>query len=465
MLGSTCFEHWSLKGAKLKTVFVIGAGPAGMFAAQKIAQGGHEVIILNRDIKPGGLAEYGIYPTKDKMKIGLRKQFAKVLSLPNVHYFGHVQVSSQAAVTIDDLRQFSPAAIVFAVGAQGTKKLGLPGETAKGVYAAKDFVYSYNLLPPFTAHDFSTGKRVAIIGMGNVMVDIARWLMIDAPQKTAEEVIVVARRGPFEAKFDKKEFDYIEEFLDRQAFDEELRRIQPQLASVGQDISKLAQETFPVLAKPTAEHPQCKPRLRFRFLCSPQAIHGDTSGRIDRLTVTENVLSERDGNIACKATDRTADLEVDTMIFAIGDVADPAVGLPYHRDSYVINPDQSDPKRAAYELFDPRTCKVLEGMYAVGWARKASDGLVGIARHDAEVGAVHVLEYLKTAPESHVPASQIEDWLRGKGLQIVTKPDLECLGRAEDQEAKQRGVLWFKYAEDEAMLAAIAAEKAKAVTV
>ncbi|HEY7403258.1 MAG TPA: FAD-dependent oxidoreductase [Candidatus Angelobacter sp.] len=449
----------------MKTVFVIGAGPAGMFAAQKIAQGGHEVIILNRDIKPGGLAEYGIYPTKDKMKIGLRKQFAKVLSLPNVHYFGHVPVSSQAAVTIDDLQKFAPAAVVFAVGAQGTKKLGLPGEVAKGVYAAKDFVYSYNLLPPFTAHDFSTGKRVAIIGMGNVMVDIARWLMIDAPQKTAEEVVVVARRGPFEAKFDKKEFDYIEEFLDRKAFDEELRRIQPQLASIGQEIGKLAEETFPVLATPAAEHPQGKPRLRFRFLCSPQAIHGDAGGRIDRLTVTENVLSERDGNIACKATDQTADLEVDTMIFAIGDVADPAVGLPYNRDSYVINPDQTDPKRAAYELFDPQTGKVLEGMYAVGWARKASDGLVGIARHDAEVGAVHVLEYLKTVSESHVSANQIHDWLHGKGIRIVTKADLECLGRAEEQEAQRRGVPWFKFAEDEVMLAAIAAEKAKAVTV
>ncbi len=449
----------------MKTVFVIGAGPAGMFAAQKIAQGGHEVIILNRDIKPGGLAEYGIYPTKDKMKIGLRKQFAKVLSLANVHYFGHVPVSSHAQVKIDDLRQFAPAAIVFAVGAQGTKKLGLSGETAKGVYAAKDFVYSYNLLPPFTSHDFSTGKRVAIIGMGNVMVDIARWLMIDAPQKTAEEVIVVARRGPFEAKFDKKEFDYIEEFLDRRAFEEELQRIQPQLASVGQDISKLAEETFPVLATPAADHPQGKPRLRFRFLCSPQAIHGDAGGRIDRLTVTENVLSERDGSIACKATDQIADLEVDTMIFAIGDVADPAVGLPYHRDSYVINPDQTDPKRAAYELFDPQTSNVLEGMYAVGWARKASDGLVGIARHDAEVGAVHVLEYLKSASESQVTANQVQDWLSSKELRIVTKADLECLARAEEQEAQRRGVLWFKFAEDETMLAAIAAEKAKAVTV
>jgi len=449
----------------VKTVFVVGAGPAGMFAAQKIAQGGHEVIILNRDIKPGGLAEYGIYPTKDKMKIGLRKQFAKVLSLPNVHYFGHVPVSSQSAVSIADLQQFGPSATVFAVGAQGTKKLGLPGEEVRGVYAAKDFVYSYNLLPPFTSRDFSTGKRVAIVGMGNVMVDIARWLLIDSPQKTAEEVVVVARRGPFEAKFDKKEFDYIEEFLDRKAFDEELRRIQPQLAAIGQDINKLAEETFPVLATPATEHQQGKARLRFRFLCSPQAIHADAEGRIDRLSVAENILFERDGSIACKATDKSAELDVDTMIFAIGDVADPAVGLPYNRDSYVINPDQNDPKRAAYELFDPQDGKVLEGMYAVGWARKASDGLVGIARHDAEVGAVHVLKYLETARESNFGAAEIQRFLERKGLQVVSKPDLEVLARAEEKEAQKRGVPWFKFADDAAMLGAIESEKAKAVTV
>jgi ferredoxin--NADP+ reductase len=449
----------------LKTVLVVGAGPAGMFAAQKIAQGGHEVIILNRDIKPGGLAEYGIYPTKDKMKVGLRKQFAKVLSLPNVHYFGHVPVSSQSAVSISDLQQFGPSAIVFAVGAQGTKKLGLPGEAVTGVYAAKDFVYSYNLLPPFSSRDFSTGKRVAIVGMGNVMVDIARWLLIDSPVKTAEEVIVVARRGPFEAKFDKKEFDYIEEFLDRKAFDQELRRIQPQLSAIGQDIGKLAEETFPVLAMPATEHPEGKARLRFRFLCSPRAIHADSSGRIDQLSVAENILLERDGSIVCKATEQSAELDVDTMIFAIGDVADPAVGLPYSRDGYVINPDLDDPKRAAYELFDPQSGKVLEGMYAVGWARKASDGLVGIARHDAEVGAVHVLKYLETARESNFGAADVRKFLQDKGLRVVTKADLENLARAEEKQAQKLGALWFKFAEDNAMLAAIESEKTKAVSV
>ena len=219
-----------------------------------------------------------------------------------------------------------------------------------------------------------------------------------------------------------------------------------------------------MLATPAAEHPQGKPRLRFRFLCSPQAIHADGAGRINRLNLTENVLFERDGSISCKATEQNADLDVDTMIFAIGDVADPTLGLPYNRDSYVINPDQGDPKRAAYELFDPQGSRVLDGMYAVGWARKASDGLVGIARHDAEVGAVHVLKYLETAHDSATGVAQVQSFLERKGLQAVSKADLECLARAEEKQAQKSGVSWFKFAEDNAMLAAIAAEKAKAVT-
>src|SRR5204862_929131 len=219
-------------------------------------------IIFNRDVKPGGLAEYGIYPVKDKMKVGLRKQFAKVLSLPNVHYFGHIPVGADSAVSIDTLREFKPAAMVFAVGAQGTKKLGLPGEEATGVYCAKDFVYFYNQLPPFASQDFSTGKRVAIIGMGNVAIDLAHWFLVDAPEKP-DEAIIVARRGPFEAKFDQKEFAFVDKYLDREAFRQELLRIQPQLEAVGQDINKVAEETFPILAKQYADPPGSS-RLLFR---------------------------------------------------------------------------------------------------------------------------------------------------------------------------------------------------------
>lgn len=445
----------------MKTVFVVGAGPAGMFAAQKIAQAGHRVIILNRDIKPGGLAEYGIYPTKHKMKVGLRKQFAKVLALPNLHYLGHVCVADQGCLCIEELREFAPSAIVFAVGAQGTKKLGLDGSSARGVYSAKDFVYFYNQLPPFASQDFSTGKRVAVIGMGNVAIDIAHWFLVDAPEKP-DEVTIVARRGPFEAKFDQKEFAFVEKHLDREAFQAELQRIRPRLEAVGQDASKVAEDTFPILGKPETERPHSS-RLLFRFLSSPCSIHTDSDGRINRLRVNENVLVQRDAGISCKATDRTADLDVDTMIFAIGDVADPSLGLPYGTDSYLINPDTADPQRAAYEVYDDAGRCAMPGVYVVGWARKASEGLVGIARHDAEVGAVHVLKYLEGVPETEsVPPEEIKRRIEARSVRVVDKADLEHLAKAEEEQARAKGVAWFKFSEDEAMLAAIDGQKERA---
>jgi ferredoxin/flavodoxin---NADP+ reductase len=438
----------------MATVFVIGAGPAGMFAAQKLALAGHEVVIFNRDVKPGGLAEYGIYPVKDKMKNGLRKQFAKVLALPNVHYFGHVPVGAGSPVSIETLLAFHPAAMVFAVGAQGNKKLGMAGEDALGVYSAKDFVYHYNQLPPFASGDFSIGKRVAIIGMGNVMVDIARWLLLDAPIRTTEEVIVIARRGPLEAKFDEKEFAYVQAFLDRALFASELQRVKGRMEAVGQDIAKVPQETFLCLTK--FPDPQTTlPRLTFRFLSSPTAISTGPDGRIARLTVGDNLLVNRDGNLSAKPTGTVTELEVDTLIFAIGDMHDSALGLPFGPQGYVTNSDPGTP-RAAYEVFDPACGKIQDGVFVTGWARKPSEGLVGIARHDGEVGAAHVLEYLRgVQAQPAASVEQIAQALAQKGIEAVPKTDLECLTKAEEQECQSRGNPYYRFPDDAAMLAAI----------
>jgi ferredoxin--NADP+ reductase len=446
--------------AILATVFVIGAGPAGLFAAQKIALAGHETVVFNRDVKPGGLAEYGIYPVKDKMKFGLRKQFAKALALPNLHYFGHVPVSERSTISIERLRELCPAAMVFAVGAQGTKKLGLPGENAAGVYSAKDFVYFYNLLPPFASQNFSTGKRVAIIGMGNVMVDIARWLLLDCPDRKTEEVIVIARRGPLEAKFDEKEFAHIEMYLDRKAFQEELERVKERLAAVGQDVSKVPEETFPCLVK-NPDQPSMDARVKFRFLSSPVEIIPGPDGRIARLKVADNILVSRDGGTSAKTTDKTADLDVDTLIFAIGDVHDQLVGLPCGPSGYVTN--TAAHPQASYEVFDPATGKVMPGIFVAGWARKASEGLVGIARHDGETGAAHVLQYLMAlqAPRHSASPDQIARFLERKGVEAVSKADLLLLGAVEEREAKARGLTYFKYSDDADMLAAIEQEKLK----
>jgi ferredoxin--NADP+ reductase len=161
------------------------------------------------------------------------------------------------------------------------------------------------------------------------------------------------------------------------------------------------------------------------------------------------------------------DLEVDTMIFAIGDVADPTVGLPYNRDAYVTNPVVGEDAKGAphYQLFDPQTGNVLQGMYAVGWARKASEGLVGIARHDGEVGAAHVLKYLESGGGQGASVEHVREYLERKGVRLIDKSDLELLARAEEKIARERGLPWFKFDKDEEMLAAIDAHRAKTVSV
>jgi ferredoxin/flavodoxin---NADP+ reductase len=441
------------------TVYVVGAGPAGLFAARKIASAGHQVLILNRDIKPGGLAEYGIYPQKFHMKNGLRKQFAKILAMPNVDYIGNARVRTDERLTIDGLKDWQPSAIVFAVGAQGTKNLGLPGEESKGVYSAKDFVYHYNLLPPFASQDFSTGRRVAIVGMGNVMVDIARWLMIDQPGERPDEVTVIARRGPFEVKFDRKEFDEVEAFLDRKLFQEELNRVAEACKAVGQDVSQVPDTTFPWLKSQPDTAPNSK--LTFRFLSSPVAIEPGAEGRIERLRMVENILVHDGENTRPKVTENHTLLDVDTLIFAIGDLADPGLGLPYAKNSYVTNSDPDEPERAAYEVFDPASGNVVDGVFVVGWARKASEGLVGKARFDAEHGVEHVLKYLERAAMK--PSRSTQDILaemRGKGIEAVTKEDISLLTEVEAQQAQAMGLPEFKFSTNEEMVRAIEAKVA-----
>ncbi len=437
-----------------KTVFVVGAGPAGLFAARKIAAAGHHVSIFNRDIRPGGLAEYGIYPVKHHMKSGLRKQFTKILSMPNVDYYGNIAVSEQSPLTISALAEWRPDAVVFAVGAQGTKKLGMAGEDSRGVYSAKDFVYHYNGLPPFSTQDFSTGRRVAIIGMGNVMVDIARWLLIDQPGEKPEEVAVIARRGPFEVKFDNKEFDEVEAFLDRKLFRGELARVAEPLKAVGQDIAEVQEKTFPWLKSEAAPpHPG---KLTFRFLSSPTAIVPSSSGRIERVKVAENILVFSGDSTKPKPSGRETELPFDTLIFAIGDVADPSLGLPYAKNSYVTNPDTSDPNRAAYEVFDPASGKPLEGIYVVGWARKASEGLVGKARFDAEHGCDHVLKYLEGKPKKvSLLSAEILRELSARENAIVSKDQVIRLQQAEAQKGALVNNPEFRFPTNAEMLEAI----------
>ena len=446
--------------SKQHLVAVIGAGPAGIYGTRKLTEAGHRVLLINRDIKPGGLAEYGIFLDKEKMKTGLRKQFHRILADPKVSYLGHVTVGEGKSLTLKDLQEIGFGAIVVSAGAQGTKKLGLPGEEFTGVYHAKDVVYHYNKLPPFSQRHFELGSRIAIIGMGNVMVDVANWLL---NYKDIAEVTVVARRGPREKAYDDSEFEVIEKYLDNDDMRKEIERIRPDLETAGQNVDEII-DKFVGSTTPPANQ-----RLRFRYLCSPTKVVGNSDGKVAGLEVELNKLVVENGRTAPKGTGQRTQFPLDCVIYAIGDQVDASLGLPFARGAFVTNPAElsGDPNPAHYQPYDPASTQVLEGIYVIGWSRNASVGLVGVAKQDAERGMKVINVYLtsKEGFEPEVIERKVEavlDKLEENKVSYVTKDDVALLEAVEKQEAKKRNTWEHKYATDEEMLEIISAPKAVA---
>ncbi len=435
-------------------VVVIGAGPAGLFASRFLAMNGVHVVLLNRDIVPGGLAEYGIYFDKYKMKEGLRRQFQQILDLPQIDYFGNVIVGDNGDLHLSDLRALGFQALLVTVGAQGTKWLGLPGENLIGVYHAKDIVYHYNLLPPFSTQEFRIGKRVALIGAGNVMLDIAHWLIREIK---VDEVVSVVRRGPNEVKFSKEELKIVVRNLDLAKLDDEMARTRPIAQAVGQDVEEARGYILSALSK--GLEPVSETRFYFDFLATPNRILGNEQGYVTGLEVEDTTLVCTEGDVEAKRLGTRRILDVDTVVFCIGDKVDDSFGLAVRKNAFVKHPNPRFPEdELSFEAYDPDLNRPVDRVFVAGWSREASSGLVGVARKDGENGARAVLEYLKSAPALVDPQS-ILDGLQAKLKQlnkpIVLKANLQKLVEAEAKEAENAVLPEYKFKTNEEMLAAM----------
>jgi ferredoxin--NADP+ reductase len=441
-------------GSNHHLVVVVGAGPAGIYAARQLAVEGVQVVLLNRDIKPGGLAEYGIYYDKFKMKDGLRKQFRQILALPGIHYLGNVTVGEKGDIKLDDLRALGFQAIMVTAGAQGTKWLGLPGEDLKGVYHAKDIVYHYNKLPPYSTQEFRVRGRAALVGVGNVMMDIAHWAIRDLK---VDEVIAVARRGPAEVKFTKKEMEYVSGNLDVPALDAELARCAPFMQEVGQDVQTAREYILSGL--PKAMEPVSATRLRFDFLASPTRIIGNELGQVIGLEVENTKLVPKGNDTKAVGLGVRRVLDVDTVVFCIGDKVDESFGLPVQWNEFVKSPNPCYPiDGVSFEAYNPQENRPLEGIFVAGWSREASSGLVGVARKDGENGARAMLQYLKTLPanvdETKV-IERLEEKLAQSGKRLIWKEDVARLEAAEQAKAQELSLDEYKLDTNEDMLTVI----------
>jgi ferredoxin/flavodoxin---NADP+ reductase len=433
-------------------VAVIGAGPAGLFAARELANQNAHVVLINRDIKPGGLAEYGIFPDKHKMKEGLRNQFRQILAMEGIDYYGNLMVGEHADLKLDELRAMGFQAILVTAGAQATKWLGMPGESLRGVYHAKDLVYHYNHLPPFSQLPFEIGQKVAVVGAGNVMLDITHYL---ATLPQVEEIYAVIRRGPAEIKFTRVELEYVAKLLDMQDLEAEIDRVTPVMAQLGQDPTEI--KTFVQGALERSTETTSKARFKLRFLVSPTRILGDENGCASQLEVEDNTLVMENGESKARSLGTRRMLDVDTVIFAIGDQVDRSFGIPVKGSEFVKALIPHYPVDAiSYETFDPATLCPIEGIFVAGWARKASSGLVGVARKDGTNGAKAVLKYLQTLqPLDHLPLEKIQQRLCQIRCPLITKVELARLERVEREYAQLLDLEEFKFKTNQEMLEAV----------
>ena len=438
-------------------IVVAGAGPAGMAVASSLSKAGHEVIILNRDIKFGGLAEYGIFPSKLKLRGGLKKQYWELIDRRNVHYLGNVSIGNGKDLTVEEVRNLGTSAVVFSIGAQGTKAIGVEGDSADGVFHAKDVVYHFNRLPGFGDRPFEMGKHVAVIGAGDVMVDIAHWLV---RYKKVERVTAIVRRGPAERKYNPKEIRAVCANMDVAGITSEVARIKDRLAAVGQHADE-------VLKGLTDEFTKCQPKVSetkmgFKFLASPKRILVDGHNRVRGLEMEDNKLEPKGADTAAVGLKQLYEFPCDAVIFAVGDKVDETVGLPYKSGLYVTNPNKTtnDPDDSLFQAYDDTSGTIVDGVFLAGWARKASEGLVGIAKRDGDWCAEVVGRYLSTKTSgSRSDIHTVLDTLSAILKTRQSKPvDLEGLRALELSEKGHWGedcIGEFKYASNQEMLGLI----------
>ncbi|WP_156689008.1 FAD-dependent oxidoreductase [Mycobacterium sp. Marseille-P9652] len=431
-------------------VAIVGSGPSGFFAAAsllKAADGTDDfdvvVDVLEMLPTPWGLVRSGVAPDHPKIK-SISKQFEKIAEDPRFRFFGNVVVGEH--VQVGELAERYDA-VVYAIGAQSDKSLQIPGEDLPGSMAAVEFVGWYNAHPHFQeASPDLSGARAAVVGNGNVALDVARILVTD-PEELArtdiadhaldslrpcgvEEVVVIGRRGPLQTAFTTLE---LRELADLEGVDvivdpAQLEGITDEDAAA---VGKTTKQNLKVLRDYAAKAPrEGHRRIVFRFLTSPIEIKGD--GKVEQIVLGRNELvTDESGRVAAKDTGERDVLPVQLVVRSVGYRGLPTPGLPFDERSATI----------------PNTDGKVEGSrneYVVGWIKRGPTGVIGTNKKDSQDTVDTLLADLARAgdgladfPPDH--ADQLAAWLASRQPKLVTSEHWEIIDRHERAAGEPHG--------------------------
>jgi ferredoxin/flavodoxin---NADP+ reductase len=372
-------------------VAVIGSGPAAFYAAGHLldAERPIEVDMIERLPTPWGLVRLGVAPDHPKLK-EVSRAFEKIAARPGYRFLGNVEVGK--TVSHEELLRAYDA-VVYAVGAQTDRRLGIPGEDLPGSWSATELVAWYNGHPDFQELTFDlSGERAVVVGNGNVALDVARMLALTREELTStdttdeaieaivasgiREIVVLGRRGPVQAAWTPAELAELGELAGADVLlDPAELELDPTSEAELEAATPIIKRNMDVLRAFAAREPSGKPRsIRLRFRVSPIAFLGSES--VEGVEVVHNVLEpDGRGSVRAVATDEREELPAGIVFRSVGYRGVALPGAPFDEPSGTIPNDRG---RVLGEDASP-----VPGLYCAGWIKRGPTGIIGTNKKDA----------------------------------------------------------------------------------
>jgi ferredoxin--NADP+ reductase len=430
-------------------VAVVGSGPAGFYAAGALlsAEPPAEVDMIERLPTPWGLVRLGVAPDHPKLKT-VSRAFERIAEKPGFRFLGNVEVGRDLRHA-DLVRLYD--AVIYAVGAQSDRRLGIPGEDLPGSWAATEFVAWYNGHPDFQQIEFDLEvERVVVIGVGNVALDIARMLALThdelAPTDATDasiaaiesspirEIVVVGRRGPAQAAFTTPELQEMGELAGADVVVDpaDLEGAEPQGTN--------AERNLAVLHEFSARTPEGKPRqVVFRFFQSPVAILGGQ--RVEGIELVRNELDATDRAVP---TDEHETIPCGLVFRSVGYHGVELPGVSFDAKSGTI-PNEGG--------------RVSPGVYCAGWIKRGPTGVIGTNKKDATETVELLLEDVaagRLEPKADATAADVDELLAERGVHVVEYAGWSAIDETERAAGEKAGRPRVKLCSWDGLLAAAA---------
>jgi ferredoxin/flavodoxin---NADP+ reductase len=416
-------------------VAVVGSGPAGFYAADALLRSEDppvEVDLIDRLPTPWGLVRLGVAPDHENIK-AVSRAFEKTAARPGFRFFGNVEVGT--TVSHEELAERYDA-VVYTVGAQTDRRLGIPGEDLPGSWAATEFVAWYNGHPDFQDRQFDLShERAVVIGNGNVAIDCARMLALTADELAStdttheaidaivgagvREIVMLGRRGPVQAAFTPPELKELGELAGAEPIvDPADLQLDPASVLELEADRERARRNFDLLEDYAGREAEGRPRrIVLRFLASPVAILGED--RVEAVEVVRNELVEEGGRIVARPTGETEIVPAGIVLRSVGYQGVALPGVPFDERSGTIPNDRGRVEGA-------------ERTYVAGWIKRGPSGVIGTNKKDAAETVELLLEDARAGRLAGAkPELQLVDLLEEKGAHFVEYAGWQAIDAAE----------------------------------